>query len=187
MSFIITGLENTNEFYSQHYLDEVVERDLKPLFDRWKVEGATSPAARLRTAGGAAYFRARESFLAERKAADRLPLLIDLVQPLLQAIGYQLRTQTLELADTKLQGCRCWPCTATPKLTRCSSSLPLWLRLLLLVTKKHTRCNARLWAPTEGRPGRLGRDAHQGRVRGRHAAALGAACAPRDLAAHRAR
>ena len=60
MSFAITGLENANEFYSQHYLDEIVERDLKPLFDRWKEQGAASPVARVRTAGGAAYFRTRE-------------------------------------------------------------------------------------------------------------------------------
>lgn len=99
MSFAITGLENANEFYSQHYLDEIVERDLKPLFDRWKEQGSASPVSRLRAAGGAAYFRARERFLAERKLADRMPLLIDLVQPLLQAIGYEAAPQTLELED----------------------------------------------------------------------------------------
>lgn len=98
MSFAITGLENTNEFYSQHYLDEIVERDLKPLFDSWKAQGSTSPVARVRAAGGAAYFRARERLLTERKAADRQPLLLDLVQPLLQAIGYEASPQTLELA-----------------------------------------------------------------------------------------
>lgn len=102
MSFAITGLENTNEFYSQHYLDDIVERDLKTLFDRWKEQGASSPVSRLRTVGGAAYFRARERFVAERKLADRLPLLIDLVQPLLQAIGYETAPQTLELADSSL-------------------------------------------------------------------------------------
>ena len=102
MSFAITGLENTNEFYSQHYLDDIVERDLKTLFDRWKEQGASSPVSRLRTVGGAAYFRARERFVAERKLADRLPLLIDLVQPLLQAIGYETVPQTLELADGSL-------------------------------------------------------------------------------------
>lgn len=102
MSFAITGLENTNEFYSQHYLDDIVERDLKSLFDRWKEQGASSPVSRLRTVGGAAYFRTRERFVAERKLADRLPLLIDLVQPLLQAIGYETAPQTLELADSSL-------------------------------------------------------------------------------------
>ena len=48
MSFTAAGLENVNEFYSQHYLDEIVERDLKDLFERWKQEGATSPPSRLR-------------------------------------------------------------------------------------------------------------------------------------------
>ena len=104
MTFAITGLENTNEFYSQHYLDEIVENDLKPLFNRWKEQGANSPVSRVRTAGGAAYFRARERFISERKAAERLPLLIDLVQPLLQALGYEIAPQELESADGKGQG-----------------------------------------------------------------------------------
>ena len=102
MSFAITGLENANEFYSQHYLDEIVERDLKALFDRWKEQGSASPVARLRTAGGAAYFLARERFLTERKLEDRLARLIDLVQPLLQALGYETAPQTLALADSSL-------------------------------------------------------------------------------------
>ena len=141
MSFAITGLENINEFYSQHYLDEIVERDLKPLFDRWKAQGSTSPVARVRTAGGAAYFRARERLLAERKAADRQPLLLDLVQPLLQAIGYEASPQTLELADGC--GCPCWPSTATPSTTRCWSSLPRWPRR---AKRTPARCSAcRYW------------------------------------------
>lgn len=45
MSFAITGLDNTNAFYSQHYLDDIVERDLKALFDQWKEQGAASPVA----------------------------------------------------------------------------------------------------------------------------------------------
>ncbi|MFS2162481.1 Eco57I restriction-modification methylase domain-containing protein [Variovorax sp. Varisp62] len=98
MSFAITGLDNVNAFYSQHYLDDIVERDLKPLFEQWKAQGAASPVARLRGAGGAAYFRARERMLAERKAADRLPLLIDLAHPLLQALGYDIAPETLPLA-----------------------------------------------------------------------------------------
>jgi hypothetical protein len=100
MSFVINGLENANEFYSQHYLDEVAEKsDLKPLFDRWKEQGANSTVARLRSAAGASYFRARDRFIGERKAADRPALFIDLVQPLLQALGYETAPQTLDLAD----------------------------------------------------------------------------------------
>ena len=32
MAFPLIGIENSNEFYSQHYLDEVLEQDLKDLF-----------------------------------------------------------------------------------------------------------------------------------------------------------
>ncbi len=103
MSFAIAGLTNANEFYSQHYLDEILEKDLKPLFDLWKEQGADSPIARLRTASGAnGYFRARQRFLTERKASERASLFIDLVQPLLQAIGYQLAPENLALADGEL-------------------------------------------------------------------------------------
>ena len=103
MSFAIAGLTNANEFYSQHYLDEILEKDLKPLFDQWREQGADSPIARLRTASGAnGYFRARQRFLTERKASERASSFIDLVQPLLQAIGYQLAPENLALADGEL-------------------------------------------------------------------------------------
>lgn len=103
MSFAITGLTNANEFYSQHYLDEILEKDLKPLFDQWKEQGAQSPVSRLRTAAGAnGYFRARERFLTERKSSERASLFIDLVQPLLAALGYELGQQNLALADGEL-------------------------------------------------------------------------------------
>lgn len=103
MSFAITGLTNANEFYSQHYLDEILEKDLKPLFDEWKEQGAQSPVALLRTAAGAnGYFRARERFLNERKPSERASLFIDLVQPLLVALGYELAPQNLTLAEGEL-------------------------------------------------------------------------------------
>ena len=43
MAFPLTGIENANEFYSQHYLDEVLEQDLKELFAAWQAQGAASP------------------------------------------------------------------------------------------------------------------------------------------------
>ncbi|QGZ60354.1 Eco57I restriction-modification methylase domain-containing protein [Paraburkholderia acidisoli] len=103
MSFAITGLANANEFYSQHYLDEILEKDLKPLFERWKEQGSDSPVSRLRAASGAnGYFRARERFLAERRQDERTSMLLDLAEPLLQALGYALNPQTLPLADGEL-------------------------------------------------------------------------------------
>ena len=72
MSFTIDGLTNANTFYSQHYLDDILEKDLKSLFERWKAQGNQSPAARLKAAGGAnGYFRNRERFLAAKSPESR--------------------------------------------------------------------------------------------------------------------
>jgi hypothetical protein len=105
MTFNISGLSNANEFYSQHYLDDILEKDLKPLFDQWKEAGPNSPVAQLRAASGATtYFRHRERFLSEKKTAARARLLIDLVEPLLRALGYDIQPQSLPLAGSPKEG-----------------------------------------------------------------------------------
>ena len=101
MSFTAAGLENVNEFYSQHYLDEIVERDLKDLFERWKQEGATSPPSRLRAAING-YYRQRDKFLREKTLPGRRALLADLTEPILGALGYTLRHESLALDDLAL-------------------------------------------------------------------------------------
>lgn len=105
MSFTINGLSNTNEFYSQHYLDDILVKDLKPLFDQWKEQGSNSPVARLRSASGAnGYFRDRDRFLSEKRPEARPRLLHELAQPLLAALGYDTQPQTLALADAGREG-----------------------------------------------------------------------------------
>ncbi|WP_186288380.1 Eco57I restriction-modification methylase domain-containing protein [Burkholderia gladioli] len=105
MSFTINGLSNANEFYSQHYLDDILVKDLKPLFDQWKEQGSNSPVARLRSASGAnGYFRDRERFLGEKRPEARARLLHELAQPLLAALGYELQPHTLALADAGREG-----------------------------------------------------------------------------------
>lgn len=105
MSFTINGLHNANEFYSQHYLDDILVKDLKPLFDQWKEQGSNSPVARLRSASGAnGYFRDRERFLSEKRPEARARLLHELAQPLLAALGYDTQPQTLALADAGREG-----------------------------------------------------------------------------------
>ncbi|WP_017911756.1 hypothetical protein [Xanthomonas sp. SHU 166] len=105
MSFTINGLNNANEFYSQHYLDDILVKDLKPLFEQWREQGSNSPVARLRSASGAnGYFRDRERFLAEKRPEARAGLLHELAQPLLAALDYELQPQTLALADAGREG-----------------------------------------------------------------------------------
>lgn len=98
MSFTAPGLENANEFYSQHYLDEIVERDLKEMFECWKVEGSASPPSRLRAAI-AGYYRQHEKFLREKSLPGRVVLLLDLAEPILSALGYTLQPESLVLDD----------------------------------------------------------------------------------------
>lgn len=105
MSFNVNGLINANEFYSQHYLDDILANDLKPLFDRWKEEGKNSPVSRLRPLiGNNGYFRARERFLAQRQPADRIQHLVELARPILDVLGYEVRPQGLELPDSSREG-----------------------------------------------------------------------------------
>lgn len=105
MSFNVNGLINANEFYSQHYLDDILANDLKPLFDRWKEEGKNSPVSRLRSLiGSNGYFRSRERFLAQRQPADRVQHLVELARPILDVLGYEVRPQGLELPDSSREG-----------------------------------------------------------------------------------
>ena len=105
MSFTINGLSNANEFYSQHYLDDILVKDLKPLFEQWKEQGSSSPVARLRSVSGAnGYFRDHERFLAEKRPEARARLLHELARPLLAALGYELQPENLALADANREG-----------------------------------------------------------------------------------
>lgn len=105
MSFTIDGLTNANTFYSQHYLDDILEKDLKSLFERWKAQGNQSPAARLKAAGGAnGYFRNRERFLAAKSPESRAQHLQALAAPILEALDYAVHPQNLPLADSAREG-----------------------------------------------------------------------------------
>ncbi|MEK7412827.1 MAG: class I SAM-dependent DNA methyltransferase, partial [Planctomycetota bacterium] len=106
MAFPLTGIENSNDFYSQHYLDEVLENDLKDLFASWQEQGSASPAARLRSMAGE-YFRLRDRTLKARTLGDRVALLREMAQQLLPALGYDLQpeTEAFETGDLPVLAC----------------------------------------------------------------------------------
>jgi hypothetical protein len=107
MAFLLTGIENSNDFYSQHYLDEVFEQDLRPLFTRWQQEGSNSPPAKLRAMAGD-YLRLREKVIKARTLAERVASLTDIAEPLLAALGYERRPQTLQFEEGALQVAACY-------------------------------------------------------------------------------
>jgi len=107
MAFPLTGIENSNDFYSQHYLDEVLENDLKELFASWQEQGSASPAARLRSMAGE-YFRLRDRTLKARTLSDRVILLRELAELLLPALGYELKPETVAFEAGELPVLTCY-------------------------------------------------------------------------------
>jgi hypothetical protein len=107
MAFPLTGIENANEFYSQHYLDEVLEQDLKELFAGWQARGAGSPAAKLRSMAGE-YFRLRDRILKAKTLVDRVAPLRELADRLFSALGYELRPETVGFEAGELPVVACY-------------------------------------------------------------------------------
>lgn len=106
MALLLTGIENSNDFYSQHYLDEVLEQDLKALFARWK-EDSASPPAKLRAMAGD-YLRFREKVVRAKSLSERVAALADIAEPLLNALGYELHPQAIEFEDGAIQIAACY-------------------------------------------------------------------------------
>jgi len=107
MAFALTGIENASEFYSQHYLDEVLEQDLKELFTAWQAPGAESPAAKLRSMAGE-YFRLRDRILKAKTLVDRVVLIHELAGKLFPALGYELQPETVEFEAGELPVVACY-------------------------------------------------------------------------------
>jgi hypothetical protein len=107
MAIDLTGIDNRGEFYSHHYLDALLESDLKPLWKRWAEAeqdspGFRSPDKRLPGLGGS-YFEARER--ASEPGATALERL-EAARPFharwLEALGYARNTSTVALEDGSL-------------------------------------------------------------------------------------
>ncbi len=90
MALDLTGIENV-EFYSAHYLDAVLEGDLKELFQRWRRE--KDEAARKlpwESVGALAnrYFAAAAQADAEREPLERWQAAREFHAHLIEALGY---------------------------------------------------------------------------------------------------
>jgi len=109
------GIANENEFYGHHYLAEVFKGDIRTLIESWQ---ATEDAATQATAAGTATEEARAESRAPykrlsglggkwfaslashgrlREDAERLQSHLLLHTPLLEALGYKLQPQQIEL------------------------------------------------------------------------------------------
>src|SRR4051794_27802040 len=74
MAIDLTGIQNVGEFYSHHYLDALLENDLRGLFAKWREnenESAKETPDRRLNACATAYFTAKSRALKESKLAAR--------------------------------------------------------------------------------------------------------------------
>ena len=106
MPFDITGISNDNEFYTDHYLHDVLESDLKDVFSRWKQredeEGIRPPDADLRSLAKE-YFLARGHMEKVRNTGELLNTQRGSGQA---GVGRAGRRDRDECADVRMAGCR---------------------------------------------------------------------------------
>ncbi len=108
MALNLTSIENV-EFYSGHYLDSVLEGDLKGTFSKWKQaaedSGTKQPRERLRALGGS-FLKARNLASGEGRsgnsAAERWQCARNFHSDLLAALGYERNPGTESLGKDDL-------------------------------------------------------------------------------------
>ena len=101
MALDISGIGNVGEFFSQHYLDSLLESDLKDTLARWaerdKSENIKAPPRRL-AALADPYFRLAARAAGESDSTERWRLAQDFHAHLLDALGHT-RKPGFELLD----------------------------------------------------------------------------------------
>ena len=98
-TFDTAHVRNVGEFFSQHYLDALLEKDLAELFERWSK--ADKPPERALASLADRYFRCAAQ-LADREVSrsEAVALVRDLHARVLEALGYERAPLVRELSDT---------------------------------------------------------------------------------------
>ena len=105
MAVDLTGIDNVNEFFSQHYLDELLVKDLKDLRKEWKGGDDKSPPERLR-ARARAFTKALNEAAKLSRAADLYDVAHPVQVSIAEALGYPYqRGATFELDDGEALPC----------------------------------------------------------------------------------
>lgn len=88
----LTGIHNENEFYTSHYLDEILEGDLRDVLKEWRrrkqeEDGFTPPAEQL---GGLRrrYLELHQELKQEKRPEERMRRQRPFLKRLLRALGY---------------------------------------------------------------------------------------------------
>lgn len=94
------GIENVNEFYTNHYLASILEGDIRPQLERWREAAKESedavPWSRLSQLQQP-FFRYRERMERVRSDGDRITAHHEITAQLLDALGYETRPVLREI------------------------------------------------------------------------------------------
>ena len=109
MPIDLTGIQNVGEFYSFHYLDALLDKDLRGLFDKWRLsdeneddDPATDTPDRRFNRCAADYFKAKSAALNMARLANRYAVSHKLhVQ--LQVLQEQLLPYGVHLANEQMK------------------------------------------------------------------------------------
>ena len=95
------GIANENEFYSHHYLSEVFKGDIRERLEQWAATEAAHPEQRAPykqlASWAGQWFALRNTGPRGGAAAEQLASFQPIQQGLLQALGYTITPQHLEL------------------------------------------------------------------------------------------
>jgi hypothetical protein len=95
------GIANENEFYSHHYLSEVLKGDIKERLEQWATAEEAHPEQRAPykqlASWASQWFALRNTVSHDGTAAEQLDSFRHVQQGLLQALGYTITPQHLEL------------------------------------------------------------------------------------------
>jgi hypothetical protein len=95
------GIANENEFYSHHYLSEVFKGDIRERLEQWAAAEEAHPAQRAPykqlASWAGQWFALRNTGARSGTAAEQLDCFQHVQQGLLQALGYTITPQHLEL------------------------------------------------------------------------------------------
>ncbi|MFJ7364039.1 Eco57I restriction-modification methylase domain-containing protein [Peribacillus frigoritolerans] len=98
MAIDLTGISNVNEFYSHHYLDSLLDGDLKGLFKKWNEEEERSPYEKL-SGITHRYFKAKTEALNEKRPEERAEITQSFHIHFLTALGYTVEQTTKYIED----------------------------------------------------------------------------------------
>ena len=105
MALDLTGIGNVNEFYSHHYLDALLEGDLKGLLSRWEQaeeEENRTPPHKALSRCSEEYFKAKARAAATATVEDRFTETHPINVRLAEALGYPYQSGEYELIEGDL-------------------------------------------------------------------------------------